>query len=187
MTTGVKETLEQYQHVAAQCKSIFLKKTVDYGTAWRILRPSSLTDQLYIKAMRIRTIEERGSQSVEDSIASELQGIVNYSILALIQLSFSGPLELSPDTAEALYDGQLNETCALMVQKNSDYGEAWRNMRTSSLTDLILSKLLRIKQIENNKGVTLVSEGVEANYRDIANYAIFALIQLGMAPSLPKV
>lgn len=177
---GVKETLDQYQTVAGQCKSIFVQKAIDYGTAWRILRPSSLTDQLYIKAKRIRTIQETGRQAVEDSVASELQGIVNYSIMALIQLQLSedDPIELGAAKAEQLYDAELEQTKNLMVQKNSDYGEAWREMRTSSLTDLILMKLLRIKQIENNRGVTLVSEGVDANYRDMVNYAIFALIQL---------
>lgn len=180
-SSGVKETLDQYRTAAGFCKSIFLQKAIDYGTAWRILRPSSLTDQLYIKARRIRTIQETGQQLIADSIASEFQGIVNYSIMALVQLHLpvDAPLELDVHRAEVLYDAELQQTEALMVQKNSDYGEAWRDMRTSSLTDLILMKILRIKQIEDNQGVTIVSEGVDANYRDMINYALFALIQLG--------
>lgn len=176
----MEHTLAQYDQVAQSCKAVFEKKNRDYGTAWRILRPSSLTDQLYIKAKRIRTIQESGQQQVDDSIESELQGIVNYSLLALIQLSIdaAAPLELAPEAAGQLYDAELRETRALMIRKNSDYGEAWRDMRTASLVDLILMKLLRIKQIEDNQGVTLISEGVDANYRDIANYALFALIQL---------
>jgi hypothetical protein len=176
----VERTLAQYDQVAGVCRAIFLKKTKDYGTAWRILRPSSLTDQLYIKAKRIRTIQESGQQMVEDPVASEFQGIVNYSILALIQLSlpYDAPLELGETEASTLYDARLAEVRALMARKNSDYGEAWREMRQSSLVDLILMKLLRIKQIEDNQGLTLVSEGVGANYSDIINYALFALIQM---------
>ena len=176
----MERTLAQYDKAAGLCKALFLKKTKDYGTAWRILRPSSLTDQLYIKAKRIRTIQESGQQLVEDPVASEFQGIVNYSLLALIQLSLpeDAPLELGAAEAAALYDARLAEARALMARKNSDYGEAWREMRQSSLVDLILMKLLRIKQIEDNKGLTLVSEGVGANYSDIVNYALFALIQI---------
>lgn len=181
----MKATLDQYRTAAGFCKSIFLQKAIDYGTAWRILRPSSLTDQLYIKARRIRTIQEVGQQLVSDSIASEFKGIVNYSIMALVQLHLpaDAPLELEVRRAEELYDEELARTEALMLQKNTDYGEAWREMRTSSLTDLILMKLLRIKQIEDNQGVTLISEGVDANYRDMINYALFALIQLGYGDS----
>ena len=179
----MERTLAQYDKVAGRCKAIFLKKTKDYGTAWRILRPSSLTDQLYIKAKRIRTIQESGQQMVEDPVASEFQGIVNYSILALIQLSLphDAPLELGEEEASGLYDASLAEVRTLMVRKNSDYGEAWREMRQSSLVDLILMKLLRIKQIEDNQGLTLISEGVGANYSDIINYALFALIQMDEA------
>ncbi len=173
-------TLQQFRDVVARCRELFLQKTVDYGTAWRILRPASITDQLYIKALRIRSIEEKGIQQVEDSIESEFTGLVNYSILALIQLDLSPEesLELSPDRVRELYDFQLEENIRLLSAKNHDYDEAWRLMRISSMTDLILQKLLRIKQIEDNAGKTLVSEGLEGNYRDIINYAVFALIRL---------
>lgn len=173
-------TLQQFRDVVARCRELFLQKTVDYGTAWRILRPASITDQLYIKALRIRSIEEKGKQQVEDSIESEFTGLVNYSILALIQLDLrpGESLELSPDRVRELYDFQLEENIRLLSAKNHDYDEAWRLMRISSMTDLILQKLLRIKQIEDNAGKTLVSEGLEGNYRDIINYAVFALIRL---------
>lgn len=163
------------------CRELFLKKTADYGTAWRILRPSSITDQLYIKALRIRSIEEKGVQKVEDPVEAEFIGLVNYCVLALIQLSLppEAPLDLPPAQVQILYDRQIEENVHLLLAKNHDYGEAWRLMRVSSMTDLILQKLLRIKQIENNAGHTLVSEGLEANYRDIINYAVFALIRLG--------
>lgn len=177
----MERTLDQYDVAAAQCRDVFLKKTKDYGTAWRILRPSSLTDQLYIKARRIRTLEETGQQRVADGVEEEYCGLVNYSILAIMQLSLSEGTSLEMEVAEVarLYDDILRETRELMMAKNHDYGEVWRDMRVSSLTDLILMKLLRIKQIEDNQGRTLVSEGLEANYRDIINYAIFALIHLG--------
>lgn len=175
------KTLRKFREVVAHCRELFLKKTVDYGTAWRILRPASITDQLYIKALRIRSIEEKGKQQVDDSIESEFTGLVNYSILALIQLNLSSeePLELRPERVSELYDLQVEENIRLLAAKNHDYGEAWRLMRISSMTDLILQKLLRIKQIEDNAGQTLVSEGLEGNYRDIINYAVFALIRLG--------
>lgn len=174
------QTLQEYQQVIDRCRSLFLHKTKDYGTAWRILRPSSLTDQLYIKALRIRSIEEKGEQKVADSVESEFIGLINYSILALIQLELAPdvPLELSPDAVERLYDHHVDENLRLLHAKNHDYGEAWRHMRIGSMTDLILQKLLRIKQIEDNAGQTLVSEGLEANYRDIINYAVFALIKM---------
>lgn len=173
-------TLQQYDRVVEACRELFLAKQTDYGTSWRILRPSSLTDQLYIKAKRIRSIEERGEQRVQDPVEGEYIGLVNYSILALIQLELPGdaPLELPTREVAALYDEQIATTRALMVRKNHDYGEVWREMRLSSITDLILSKLLRIKQIEDRGGHTVASEGEEANYRDIINYAIFALIRL---------
>lgn len=176
----MQTTLQQYQEITNRCKDIFVKKTVDYGTAWRILRSSSLTDQLYIKARRIRSIEELGEQKVPESIDLEYVALVNYSVMALIQLEVAEAegLELDPKRVEALYLEQLKTTQALMLAKNHDYGEAWRNMRISSLTDLILMKLLRIKQIEDNKGKTLISEGLDANYQDIINYAIFAMIKL---------
>lgn len=176
----MKKTLEQYDAVIASCKDVFLKKTKDYGTAWRILRTSSLTDQLYIKAKRIRSIEEKGTQKVEEAIDNEFIGLINYSLIALIQLSLdeNSPLELNPVKVEELFDQEVDKTRNLMMAKNHDYGEVWREMRTSSLTDLILMKLLRVKQIEDNKGKTLISEGLDANYMDIINYAAFALIQL---------
>lgn len=174
------QTLQQFQAVIAQCRDLFLKKTADYGTAWRILRPSSITDQLYIKALRIRTIEEKGEQRVEDPVEAEFVGLINYSVLALIQLTLppEAPLDLPVEEASRQYDLQIAENLRLLQAKNHDYGEAWRLMRVSSMTDLILQKLLRIKQIEDNAGHTLVSEGLEANYRDIINYSVFALIKL---------
>lgn len=179
----MQKTNQQFDKVVAQCKEIFLKKTKDYGTAWRILRTSSLTDQLYIKACRIRSIEEKKEQKISETVDVEYIGLVNYSLMALIQMDLKGkdePLELPADRAEKLYDEQVKITKELMLNKNHDYGEAWREMRMSSLTDLILQKLLRIKQIEDNKGKTLISEGLDANYQDIINYAIFALIKLGI-------
>lgn len=176
----MEKTLQQFQEVVTRCRDLFLKKTVDYGTAWRILRPASITDQLYIKALRIRSIEEKGQQQVKDSVESEFLGLVNYSVLALIQLQLSPdePLDLNADQVRELYDRHIEENIRLLQAKNHDYDEAWRLMRVSSMTDLILQKLLRIKQIENNAGATLVSEGLEANYRDIINYAVFAIIRL---------
>jgi hypothetical protein len=176
----MQKTLEQFREVVSRCRDLFLKKTADYGTAWRILRPASVTDQLYIKALRIRSIEEKGTQKVDDSVESEFMGLVNYSVLALIQMELpeNASLELKPEEVAELYDRHIAENIRLLQAKNHDYGEAWRSMRVSSMTDLILQKLLRIKQIEDNAGQTLVSEGLEANYRDIINYASFALIRL---------
>lgn len=176
----MNKTFEQFREVIGKCRELFEHKTADYGTAWRILRPSSITDQLYIKAMRIRSIEEKGQQKVNDPVESEFIGLVNYSILALVQLEAAAdlPLELSLQQAISLYDKQVEENIGLLQNKNHDYGEAWRQMRISSMTDLILQKLLRIKQIEDNSGATLVSEGVAANYRDIINYAVFCLIKM---------
>lgn len=175
----MNQTQQEFQEIIERCRSLFLAKTKDYGTAWRILRPRSITDQLYIKATRIRSIEEKGTQKVGDSIDSEFIGLVNYSILALIQLEMpeDAPLELPVDVVARQYDEQVAENIRLLQAKNHDYGEAWRWMRVSSMTDLILQKLLRIKQIEDNDGNTTVSEGLEANYRDIINYAVFALIK----------
>jgi hypothetical protein len=177
---GMEKTLEQFQEEVQRCRDLFVKKTADYGTAWRILRPASITDQLYIKALRIRSIEEKGVQKVDDPVEGEFVGLVNYCILALIQLSLpdDAPLELGADEVAKLFDRHIAENIRLLQAKNHDYGEAWRLMRVSSMTDLILQKLLRIKQIEDNEGQTLVSEGLEANYRDIINYAVFALIRL---------
>lgn len=176
----MNKTLEQFREVVGRCRELFLKKTADYGTAWRILRTSSITDQLYIKALRIRSIEEKGAQKVADPVESEFVGLINYCILALIQMELpaDAPLELEPSRVATLYDQHVAENISLLQNKNHDYGEAWRYMRVSSMTDLILQKLLRIKQIEDNAGQTLVSEGLEANYRDIINYAVFALIRM---------
>lgn len=176
----MQKTLEQFAAAIEACREVFVKKTRDYGTAWRILRPASLTDQLYIKAKRIRSIEEKGKQKVEDDVRGEYIGLVNYSVLALIQLSLpeTAALEMAPDEVERLYDEHTRRARELMEAKNHDYGEVWREMRVSSMTDLILMKLLRIKQIEDNEGRTLISEGLEANYYDIINYAVFAMIKI---------
>jgi len=175
-------TSEEYDAVIAVCKSLFLKKTKDYGTAWRILRLSSITDQLFIKAQRIRTLEETKVNKVGEDITSEYIAIVNYCVIALMQaqLRTSDPLELEFDQVQRLFEQNVNETKTLMSAKNHDYGEAWRDMRISSLTDLILMKILRVKQIEDNQGQTLASEGIQANYQDMLNYAVFALIKLGV-------
>ncbi|MET3611284.1 MULTISPECIES: DUF1599 domain-containing protein [Mucilaginibacter] len=159
-----------------------MKKTRDYGTAWRILRPQSITDQIFIKAQRIRTLEEKKISKVGDDITGEYIGIVNYCVIAMMQLE-CGPemsTELNPDHVSQMFDEKVNETKELMFAKNHDYGEAWRDMRISSLTDLILMKLLRVKQIEDNQGLTEASEGVKANYQDMLNYAVFALIKLNI-------
>ena len=177
---AVPNTKEQYWSVISQCQDIFQKKMKDYGTAWRILRTSSLTDQIYIKASRIRTLQETGESKVGEDIAGEFIGIINYSIMALIQLDLgpSEDAEMDHDEAIALYEHHVKETYELMERKNHDYGEAWREMRVSSLCDLILMKLLRVKQIEDNEGKTIISEGIDANYQDMLNYSVFALIQL---------
>ena len=173
-------TSQQYDAAVKQCKDIFLKKMKDYGTAWRILRTSSLTDQIFIKAQRIRSIEEKGTQKVGDDIKGEYVGIVNYCLISLIQLELEGDarMELPFDEVSALFDKNMKTTKDLMENKNHDYGEAWRDMRVSSLTDLILMKILRVKQIEDNKGKTIISEGIDANFMDMINYAVFALIRL---------
>lgn len=195
----MSETSKQYQQIIQICRDLFLKKTTDYGTSWRIMRPSSITDQIYIKAQRIRTIEQTGVSKVGESIEDEYVGIVNYCLIAMMQLDLeqnftssaaagSNPnadstaapepsLDLSVEEVTARYDQAVQETYELMLAKNHDYGEAWREMRISSLTDLILTKIHRTKQIEDNHGQTLVSEGVRANYQDMMNYAIFALIR----------
>ncbi|WMJ71676.1 DUF1599 domain-containing protein [Cytophagaceae bacterium ABcell3] len=174
------KTVTEYKEVIKECKDIFVNKTLDYGTAWRILRLPSITDQIFIKAKRIRSIQEKGSQQVEDDIATEFRGIINYCIIALIQLNMkeSDPTELSAEEVEKLYDQYVGETRELLMKKNHDYGEAWRDMRVSSITDIILMKLLRVRQIEDNEGETRISEGVAANYQDMINYAVFCLIKL---------
>jgi hypothetical protein len=179
METMINKTSIQFDSVISRCKDIFLKKMKDYGTAWRILRLRSITDQIFIKAQRIRSIEEKGTQRVEDGIDSEFIGIINYCIIALIQLEMGNEsnLEMSEEEVVEHFNKHVGEAKRLMEDKNHDYGEAWRDMRVSSMTDLILMKLLRIKQIEDNKGETLISEGIAANYYDITNYAVFALIK----------
>lgn len=175
-------TSQEFDSVIAVCKSLFLKKTNDYGTAWRILRPASITDQIFIKAQRIRTLEEKKVSKVGEDVVSEYIGIINYCAIAMMQLELGedDPYELGVERVEKLFDEKVNGTKELMFAKNHDYGEAWRDMRISSLTDLILMKILRVKQIEDNLGQTLASEGVDANYQDMLNYAVFALIKLGV-------
>jgi hypothetical protein len=176
----MQQTSEQYDAIIMQCRELFVKKMKDYGSAWRILRLPSLTDQIFIKAQRIRSLQQNDVRKVDEDEKSEFIGIINYAIMALIQIE-KGVVEqpdLNTNQASALYDQYAKETKGLMEDKNHDYGEAWREIRVSSLTDLILQKLLRVKQIEDNKGVTLVSEGISANYQDIINYAVFAMIHL---------
>ncbi len=173
-------TSQQYDAVIEKCRSLFINKMTDYGSAWRILRLPSLTDQIFIKAQRIRSLQQNDIRKVEEGEASEFIGIINYCTMALIQLE-KGVVEqpdLKVEEAIKLYDAKVALTKQLMMDKNHDYGEAWRDMRVSSLTDLILQKLLRVKTIENNQGKTLVSEGTDANYQDMINYAVFAMIHL---------
>ncbi|MGB0390851.1 MAG: DUF1599 domain-containing protein [Salibacteraceae bacterium] len=176
----MEKTLEQYDLIISRCKDIFSKKMKDYGTAWRVLRASSITDQLYIKAKRISTIEQVGESKVNEGVVSEYIAIVNYCAMGLVQLEL-GPSDndkLSDEAVLKYYSQHIETARSLMINKNSDYGEAWREMRVSSITDLILMKLHRTKQIEDNKGATLISEGIDANYHDMMNYAIFAMILL---------
>jgi len=183
----MRQTSEQYDAVIESCRDLFKKKMKDYGSAWRILRLPSLTDQIFIKAQRIRSLQQNKVRKVDEDEQSEFTGIINYSIMALIQID-KGVAE-QPDLPEAealqLYDAKVVETKALMEDKNHDYGEVWREMRVSSLTDLILQKLLRVKQIEDHEGKTLVSEGIAANYQDIINYSVFAMIHLNPKSQLP--
>jgi hypothetical protein len=174
------DTTKEFESIADKCKDIFLKKMKDYGTAWRILRTTSLTDQIFIKAQRIRTLEENGFSKVDEGVEPEFIGIINYCAMALIQLEKGiADADYGYDTEIAdLYIQKIEEAKQLMLDKNHDYGEAWRDMRVSSLTDLILMKLLRVKQIEDNDGKTIISEGLDANYLDIINYSVFALIKL---------
>ena len=176
----VEKTAVEYKEVIATCKALFEKKTRDYGTAWRVLRLPSITDQIYIKAQRIRSIQEKGTQKVSDPIVDEFIGIINYCLIALIQMQLenSDKLDMKFEELETYYDRAAKETYELLQNKNHDYGEAWREMRVTSITDIILMKLLRVKQIEDNSGKTLVSEGVQANYQDMINYSVFALIKL---------
>lgn len=179
-----KNTREEMEHEVAMCRSLFEKKTRDYGTSWRILRLPSLTDQIFIKANRIRSVQESGENRVGDGERGEFVAMVNYAVMALIQMEVESgeqgkvPLELPLEMAMKLYDKHIGRILDLMMDKNHDYGEAWRQMRVSSMVDLILMKLLRIKQIEDNEGRTLVSEGVEGGYMDIVNYSLFCLVRL---------
>ncbi|MBQ4063038.1 MAG: DUF1599 domain-containing protein [Bacteroidaceae bacterium] len=177
------DTNKEFEKVLAVCRELFSKKLYDYGASWRIMRPQSLTDQIFIKAKRIRTLETGAENLVGEDINSELIGIVNYGIIALVQLDlgFADHCDLSPDEAMALYDKKAQTTLELMKKKNHDYNEAWRGMRTTSYTDLILTKIWRTKQIEEHDGATQVSEGVDANYMDMINYAVFGLIKNGIA------
>ena len=180
-TPIMKNTSKEYDTVIATCRALFINKMQDYGCAWRILRLPSLTDQIYIKAQRIRSLQENEVRKIDEDETGEFIGIINYSTMALIQLELgiADQPDLSVEKATELYDAKIKLTKDLMEDKNHDYGEAWREMRVSSLTDLILQKLLRVKQIEDNKGKTLVSEGIDANYQDMINYSVFALILMG--------
>ncbi len=177
----MQDTSKQYDAVVTKCRTLFVNKMSDYGSAWRILRLPSLTDQIFIKAQRIRGWQQNSVRKVDEGEVSEFIGIINYCLMALIQLD-KGVVEqpdLNLEEATELYNEKITVTKQLMMDKNHDYGEAWRDMRVSSLTDLILQKLLRVKQIEDNAGKTIVSEGIDANYQDMINYAVFALIHLG--------
>jgi hypothetical protein len=175
----ISNTEQQYKDVIDKCYSIFNKKTIDYGTAWRILRLSSLTDQIFIKAQRIRSIQEKGTQMIDEDINSEFIAIINYCIIALIQMELKDDErnEIPAEEVMAMYQKEADITRELLLAKNHDYGEAWRDMRISSITDIILMKIYRTKQIEDNSGKTLISEGVDANYRDMINYSVFCLIK----------
>lgn len=176
----MEKTVQQYDHVIGICENIFVTKMKDYGVSWRILRPSSMTDQIFIKAQRIRSIEMKGAMKIDEGSRSEYIGIINYCIMALIQLEkgFSDEDDLSVQETHELYLNYFQQAKNLMLNKNHDYDEAWRQMRISSITDLILMKIKRTKQIEDNAGQTIISEGIEANYFDMINYAVFALIKL---------
>ncbi|OEK00048.1 hypothetical protein BFP97_00310 [Roseivirga sp. 4D4] len=180
-----EQTVGEYKQVIKACKDIFLKKTQDYGTAWRVLRLPSITDQIFIKAQRIRSIQEKGAQKVDDDISGEFIGIINYCVIALIQMNLTDddPMEMDVQVLEPLYDKHVKETMELLLNKNHDYGEAWRDMRVASITDIVLMKLLRVKQIEDNQGKTIISEGIDANYMDMINYAVFCMILMGFAKS----
>jgi hypothetical protein len=180
MQTIQSKTNQQYDSVIDRCKDIFLKKTIDYGTAWRVLRTISITDQIYIKAQRIRTIQEKKMQKIGDDIPAEFMGIINYSVIGLMQLELpeDAPEDLNVEQVSDLYNRQITIARELMQSKNHDYGEAWRSMSQESFVDLILMKLYRMRQILTNEGRTLISEGLDANYHDIINYAVFALILL---------
>ncbi len=181
------KTNEQFEQIKTICIDIYVKKMQDYGCSWRILRPPSLTDQIFIKAQRIRSLQDKGNQKIDEGITPEFIGIVNYSIMALIQmeLGVAEQPDLDIESAKTLYEKYFDTSKNLMLNKNHDYSEAWRDMRISSLVDIILVKLLRIKQIEDNKGKTIISEGVDSNYMDIINYAIFSLIKTELEGESP--
>lgn len=183
ITPIMNNTSQQFDSVIGICRTLFINKMTDYGSAWRILRLPSLTDQIFIKAQRIRSLQENEVRKVDEDETGEFIGIINYSIMALVQLELGvvDQPDLNVERATQLYDEKVALTKTLMEAKNHDYGEAWREMRVSSLTDLILQKLLRVKQIEDNKGKTIVSEGIDANYQDMLNYSVFALILMGFA------
>ncbi|HBB58429.1 MAG: DUF1599 domain-containing protein [Chitinophagales bacterium] len=176
----MSNTSKQYDQAIQSCKDIFLKKAADYGTAWRVLRTISIVDQIFIKAQRIRTIQQKKEQKIEEGVAAEFKGIINYAVIGLLQLQLpeEDEQELPVAQLEKLYDKEIEKTKLLMLDKNHDYGEAWRSMSQESFVDLILMKLQRIRQILDNDGKTLISEGIDANYQDIINYAVFALILL---------
>lgn len=181
----MNQTESEYRYIIKVCQDLFEKKNRDYGTSWRILRLPSITDQIFIKAQRIRTIQDNGFSKVDEGEIPEFIGIINYCVMALIQqkLVDDNKIEIPFDELHELYNQEMNEVIALLFNKNHDYGEAWREMRVSSMTDIILMKLFRIKQIEDNQGKTIVSEGIRAGYQDIINYAVFCLIKLGQAQS----
>ncbi len=183
--SAATHTSQQYDAVISQCRDIFQKKNTDYGTSWRIMRTSSITDQIFIKAQRIRSIEQKGTQKIQEDIRNEYVGIINYCVIGLIQLTLplTDEVEMPKDTVMALFESEVQQTKSLMEDKNHDYGEAWRDMRINTFTDLILVKLFRVKQIEDNKGETIISEGIDANYRDMLNYAVFALIRINESKS----
>ncbi len=170
----------EYDTIVNQCRDLFQKKNIDYGTSWRIMRTSSITDQIFIKAQRIRSIEQKGTQKIQENVKDEYVGIINYCIIGLIQLSLHTDEEVEMESGRVMqmFELEVSKTKQLMEDKNHDYGEAWRDMRINTFTDLILMKLFRVKQIEDHKGETIISEGIDANYRDILNYAVFALIRL---------
>ncbi len=183
-----EKTVQQFEQIKEICIDIFIKKMADYGSAWRVMRSSSLTDQIYIKVQRIRSIHDKGKQKIDEGIKGEFIAIVNYSVMALIQLEIGHAnfADLNIDDANARYIDYYDQSRKLMQDKNHDYGEAWREMRISSIADIILMKLLRIKQIEDNQGLTTISEGIDANFYDILNYAVFALIKLELEPATDK-
>lgn len=176
----INQTTTQYDTIINKCRTIFLNKSKDYGTSWRVMRLSSIADQIFIKAQRIRTIEEKGSMQIDEGAESEFMGIINYCVIGLIQLELKNNtnLDIKIEELTTLYNKHIEETKTLMMQKNSDYGEAWRNMLVSTFTDMILMRLLRIRQIQQVDGKTIMSEGVDANLQDMINYSVFALIHL---------